>query len=131
MREMKLQRQFQHKYLPDIDGNGVSPRFRQFLKSNSLPIKATIWKEWHDDRLIAWKHFVPMDNTYMDFYGIMEYLLGHDKEARQIAEEGARWADRVMRKEDMLVYVYRLVLEYARVMDPQRNNMGFVGDLES
>ena len=128
-REMKLQRQFHYKYLPDIDGNGASPRFRQFLKSNSLPIKATIWKEWHDSRLIPWKHFVPMDNTYMDFYSIVEYLLGHDRQAQRIAEEGARWADCVLRKEDMLIYVYRLVLEYARVMDPERHQMGFVADL--
>ncbi|KAL9060031.1 MAG: hypothetical protein Q9162_000881 [Coniocarpon cinnabarinum] len=130
MREMKLERHFHYKYLPDIDGNGMSPRFRQFLKSNSLPIKSTIYKEWHDDRLVPWKHFVPMDNTYMDFYSIMEYLLGHDRRAQRIAEDGKRWADRVLRKEDMLVYVYRLVLEYARVCDPLRHHMGWVGDLE-
>ena len=130
-REMKLERQFYSKYLPDIDGNGISPRFRQFLKSTSLPIKATIWKEWHDDRLLAWKHFVPMDNTYMDFYSIMEYLLSHDARAQQIAEEGSRWAHRVLRKEDMLIYVYRLVLEYARVSDVARHEMGFIDDLAS
>ena len=129
MRPMPIQRQFRYKFLPDVDGNSFSGRYRAFLLSNSLPIKATIYKEWHDDRLIAWKHFVPMDNTFMDFYSIMEYLLGHDAQAQHIAEEGRRWAERVLRKEDMLIYAYRLVLEYARVSDPQRANMGFVDDL--
>jgi hypothetical protein len=35
----------------------------------------------------------------------------------------------VLRKEDMLVYVLRLLLEYARVVDERREVMGWVGDL--
>ena len=131
MKPMSLKRQFRYKYLPDVDGNSFSGRYRAFLLSNSLPIKATIYKEWHDERLVAWKHFVPMDNTYMDFYSIMEYLLTHDSKAAKIAEEGRHWAERVLRKEDMVIYAYRLILEYARVSDPQRENMGFVDDLMS
>ena len=131
MKEMALHREFRYKYLPDVDGNSFSGRYRAFLLSNSLPIKATIYKEWHDDRLIAWKHFVPMDNTFMDFYSIMEYLLGHDSQAEKIAEDGRHWAERTLRKEDMVIYAYRLALEYARVSDPQRHNMGFVDDLMS
>ena len=71
---------YKYKFLPDVDGDTISVRYREFLASNSLPIKATIYKEWHDSRLIAWKHFVPMDNTYKDIYGIMEYFMGYDGE---------------------------------------------------
>jgi hypothetical protein len=120
---------FLNRYLPDVDGNSFSGRFRAFLLSNSLPIKATIYTEWHDSRLIPWKHFVPMDNTFIDLWGILEFFLSHDDQAEKIALEGRKWAERVLRKEDMLVYVYRLLLEYARMIAPERDELGFGEDL--
>lgn len=132
---MDMSQQYASKYLPDLDGNTFSGRYRSLLLSTSLPIKSTVYSEWHDSRLIPWAHFVPMDNTFGDFYGIMEYFLGrapgegHDDAAQKIAEEGKWWAERVLRKEDMQVYVYRLLLEYARICDEQRERLGFVEDL--
>ncbi|KAF2968655.1 hypothetical protein GQX73_g4919 [Xylaria multiplex] len=133
-----LAEQFTYKYLPDIDGNSFSGRYLGFLRSTGVPIKSTMWHEWHDSRLIAWKHFVPMDNRFGDFYGIMEYFLGyekvrrgHDEAAKKIAMDGKAWAESVLRKEDMQIYVLRLLLEYARLSDDRRETMGWVGDLKS
>ncbi|KAI1771072.1 glycosyltransferase family 90 protein [Hypoxylon cercidicola] len=134
----KLAVQFSYKYLPDIDGNSFSGRYLGFLRSTSLPIKSTLWREWHDSRLVAWKHFVPMDNRFQDYYGIMEYFLGyedsvpaHDDVAEKIATDGKSWAEKVLRKEDMQIYVLRLLLEYARLTDDRRESMGWVDDLLS
>lgn len=133
---ISLQEQFHSKFLPDIDGNSFSGRYLAFLKSSSLPIKATVWKEWHDARLVAWKHFVPMDNRFGDWYGIMDFFFGGgdggrkgDRIGETIAADGKAWAERVLRKEDMQVYVLRLLLEYARVLDEKRELLGWVGDL--
>ena len=130
---LPMKEQYDYKYLPDIDGNSFSGRYRGFLGSTSLPIKATIYQEWHDSRLVPWKHFVPMDNTFIDIYGIMEYFLGnegaslagHDEEARDIAIGGKKWAEKVLRHEDMQIYVFRLLLEYARLCDDDREKMGW------
>ncbi|KAK8096258.1 hypothetical protein PG999_014280 [Apiospora kogelbergensis] len=131
-----LSYQFDFKYLPDIDGNSFSGRYLGFLRSTSLPIKSTMFREWHDSRLYAWKHFVPMDARFGDYYGILEYFMGygdkvkaHDAEAERIATAGKEWAEKVLRKEDMQVYVLRLLLEYARVSDDRRDTMGWVEDL--
>jgi hypothetical protein len=137
---VKMAEQFARKYLPDLDGNSFSGRYLGFLRSTSLPVKATLWREWHDSRLVAWKHFVPMDNRYSDWFGIMQYFLGyegetetapaHDAAAERIASQGKEWAEKVLRKEDMQAYVLRLLLEYARVSDERRDKMGWVGDLK-
>ncbi|EAU31810.1 predicted protein [Aspergillus terreus NIH2624] len=130
-----MKEMYANKYLPDIDGNSFSGRYRAFLLSTSLPIKATIYNEWHDSRLIPWAHFVPMDSTFMDIYGLMEYFLGfegdpgHDSIAKKIAMDGKSWAERVLRREDMQIYVYRLLLEYARICDDRRDVLGYVDDL--
>ncbi|KAM0811863.1 putative Capsular associated protein [Seiridium cardinale] len=131
-----LSTQYDFKYLPDIDGNSFSGRYLGFLRSTALPIKSTLWREWHDSRLVPWKHFVPMDNRFLDYYGIMEYFLGyedkaasHDAQAKKIALDGKEWAGKVLRKEDMHIYVFRLLLEYARLSDERREKMGWVEDL--
>lgn len=138
---ISMAEQFQSKYLPDLDGNSFSGRYRGFLRSSSLPIKATIFKEWHDSRLVPWKHFVPMDNRFEDIYGIMEYFLGysgfgtanavpgHDEAAMKIALAGQDWAEKVLRPEDMQIYVFRLLLEFARVSDDRRDHLAYVADL--
>lgn len=140
-------KQYEFKLLPDIDGNSFSGRYLAFLRSTSVPVKATIYSEWHDDRLIPWLHFVSMDNTFVDVYGILDYFLGtgkvsksddddvilaeaRDNAARKIALRGKDWANKVLRKEDMQIYVLRLLLEYARLCDDNRVVLGFVGDLK-
>lgn len=133
---LPMKEQYDYKYLPDIDGNSFSGRYRGFLLSTSLPIKATIYNEWHDSRLVPWAHFVPMDSTFMDIYGIMEYFVGykgkgsHDLVGRKIALDGKKWAETVLRKEDMQIYTYRLLLEYARISDDSRDVLGFADDLK-
>ncbi|KAL8369562.1 hypothetical protein RB595_000070 [Gaeumannomyces hyphopodioides] len=146
-----LDAMFSHKYLPDVDGNSFSGRYLSFLRSTSLPVKATVFREWHDSRLVAWRHFVPMDARMGDWHAIMEYFVGyadsqaggssssssgrrafaHDAQAEKMAAAGREWAARVLRREDMLVYVLRLLLEYARVSDERRERMGFVDDLSA
>lgn len=126
---------FNYKYLPDVDGNSFSGRYRGFLLSTSLPIKATVYKEWHDTRLIPWAHFVPMDSLYMDLYGILSYFIGYgehkgrDDQAEKIAMNGKRWAEQVLRQEDMQVYMLRLLLEYARLSDDRRDKLAYVDDM--
>lgn len=134
---------YSFKYLPDVDGHGYSGRFRSYVESDSVPIKATIWNEWTSSRLQAWTHFVPMDNTYMDWWGVMEYFLGytppdrnrtnfrhsHEKNAKAIADQGREWGRKTLRREDMVLYLWRVLLEYGRVTNDNREFLGYVDDL--
>ncbi|KXT05307.1 hypothetical protein AC578_11039 [Pseudocercospora eumusae] len=135
---------FRSKYLIDVDGHSFSGRWRAFLQSRSLGLKATIFREWHDSRLFAWRHFVPMDNRYDDLYSLLLYFIGfnpsdqdpvnqvtvwsHDYEAMKLARQGREWAAKVLRPEDIEVYLLRLLLEYGRIIDDNRDRIGVVGD---
>ncbi|KAJ5166850.1 Lipopolysaccharide-modifying protein [Penicillium canariense] len=139
--------QFKAKYLVDIDGHSFSGRWRAFHQSKSLGLKATIFREWHDSRLFAWRHFVPMDNQYGDLYSLMTYFIGlhpsasedplpshgpsvprHDFEAEVIAAQSREWAHLALRDEDLEIYLYLLLLEYGRIVDDNRDNIGYSGD---
>lgn len=125
-----MMEQYGYRYLPDVDGHSYSARWRGFLRSSSCPLKATIYAEWHDDRLTPWVHYAPFDSTYQDIWAVMEYFLnGHDAEGARIAKQSKEWAAKVLRRDDMMLYVWRLLLEYARVIDPGRDRLGFVDDL--
>ncbi|CAM1508907.1 Fc.00g026460.m01.CDS01 [Cosmosporella sp. VM-42] len=133
--EIPMKKQYNYKFLPDVDGNSFSARFRSFLRSTSLPLKATIYAEWHDDRLVPWLHFVPLDNTFQDLYPVLDFFADGDGRgdiaAHFISERGKEWAEAVLRREDMRLYMWRLLLEWARVCDENRHTLGFVEDLKT
>jgi hypothetical protein len=107
----------------DIDGNGIGGRYYKLLASKSVPLKQTSFQEWHDDRLIPWLHYVPISQSMEELSELVFYLTStaSGKEvARQIAERGRQWHARAFREVDMGLYVYRLLLEMARLQDPQR-----------
>lgn len=178
-----------YKYAAAIDDDSGDDQgvFLQSLRSGKFTLRASIFRQWYDQRVMPWLHYVPMDNTFVDLYGIMEYFVGtetkegadqfrhtsvevpkhehhflsphehelkggqaasshapspkrvtsratdkssgHDRQAQKIAEAGQQWANKVLRKEDMMVYLYRLLLEYARIVDGRRQRLGWVDDL--
>ena len=135
-----FQDHWKYKYLLDLDGAGFSGRFLPFLQSKSLPFKAALFREWWDDRVTPWVHFVPLDLRGHGFWATLAYFAGIDatsangkelkeparqKEAERIATEGKKWAETVLRKEDMEIYFFRLLLEWARLTDDKRDVLGF------
>ncbi|KAK5172254.1 uncharacterized protein LTR77_003892 [Saxophila tyrrhenica] len=137
-----FQAHWQYKYLIDLDGAGFSDRFIPFMHSRSLPFKAALFREWWDDRLIAWKHFVPLDLRGHGVWGTLVYFAGlkgvlgekeveleaHEAMGERIAEGGKEWAQKVLKKEDMEVYFFRLLLEWGRVTDDRRGEIGYGSD---
>ncbi|KZF26037.1 glycosyltransferase family 90 protein [Xylona heveae TC161] len=139
-----FQHHWSHRYLFDLDGAGFSGRFLPFLQSHSLPFKTAMFREWYDDRIFAWRHFVPIDPRLHGVFSTLAYFAGfegqigkgsarrdvswfpHAKEGELIAEQGRDWAGQVLRKEDMEIYFFRLLLEWGRLTDDRRDELGFV-----
>ena len=103
-----------YKYLVDIDGNAFSGRFYAFLKSNSLVAKIALFREWHDEWLKPWVHYVPLGLRGDEYVETARYFAseeGGKRMAPRIAQQGKAWAQKVLRKEDFEVWFFRLLLE--------------------
>jgi hypothetical protein len=133
-----LRQHWRYRYLFDADGPGFSTRFIPFLRSNSVVFKAALFREWYEGRLTAWKHFVPVDLRLHDLFSSLAYfggygvearnkrmMVGKLKEAEKIARDGKVWTEKVLRKEDMEIYMFRLLLEWGRLTDDKRTEIGF------
>ncbi|KAH9900591.1 glycosyltransferase family 90 protein [Xylariomycetidae sp. FL2044] len=119
---------WKYKYLLDIDGNAFSGRFYAFLKSKSLVYKWAIFREWHLEWLKPWAHYLPLSLQGDEWLEAVRFFgdgsLGK-KEAERLANQQRDWAEKVLRHEDMEVWFFRLLLEYGRVVDDERANIGF------
>lgn len=131
-----FQQHWRYKFLLDLDGAGFSGRFLPFLQSRSLPFKAAVIREWWDDRVTAWWHFVPLDVRGHGVWATLAYFAGwdggqgmrwrsHEAQGEKIAGQGRELAQKVLRKEDMEIYFFRLLLEWGRVTDDWREEIGF------
>lgn len=107
----------------DLDGNGISGRWYKLLASKSAPLKQTLLREWHDDRLVPWVHYIPVSQSMDELPELVAYLTSTTQgqhHAKEIAEQGAQWFQQAFRNEDFKIYLYRLLLEMARLQDPAR-----------
>lgn len=148
-----FQSHWKYRFLFDMDGAGFSGRFLPFLQSRSLPFRTALFRQWLDYRLVPWVHFVPQDLRLHGVWSTLAYFAGavssslppsssslssssssteprvlmqpHHKEGEMIAEEGRKWAETTLRKEDMEIYLFRLLLEWGRLTDDRRNELGF------
>ncbi|KAI1810499.1 glycosyltransferase family 90 protein [Poronia punctata] len=117
---------WQHRHLVDLDGAGFSGRFLPFVQSSSLPYRAALFRTWWEERIHPWKHYVPLDLRLDDFWDVVNYFGGVGaKDGEAIAQAGKTWANQALRKEDMQVYLFRLLLEWGRLIDDSRESLGF------
>ncbi|KAJ5320797.1 hypothetical protein N7476_003799 [Penicillium atrosanguineum] len=123
---------WKYRYLLDMDGHAYSGRFYAFMRSKSVPLKLTFFREWHENILIPWVHYVPLNKDANEIPEIVRFFeqdpVGQGI-ARTIGEEGQLWAAKTLRNDDMDVYMFRIMLEYARVQDDRRENLGYISPL--
>ncbi|GAA6040182.1 hypothetical protein JCM8097_004167 [Rhodosporidiobolus ruineniae] len=132
---MGLNDAYKYKYVMDVDGNGWSGRFHRLMSMKACVLKSTLFPEWYGDRIQPWLHYVPVKVDYSDLYDIMTFFRGtpegqgsHDELAKKIGLAGKHWARDHWRKQDMAAYMFRLILEWARLLhrsDEDHQNLDF------
>lgn len=102
------------KYLLDLDGNAFSGRYYAFLESHSAVFKQAVFREWHEEWIVPWVHYVPVSMEMEEMAEVVRYFEMEEEGrvmVKQIAEEGRDWARRVLRKVDFEAWLFRLLLE--------------------
>lgn len=120
---------WRYRHLIDLDGAGFSGRFIPFLQSYSLVYRAGLFRTWFDHRVHAWQHYIPLDVRLGNgLWRALDFFSGNKggELGEQIALDGREWANKVLRPEDMQVYMFRLLLEWGRVVDDRREQLGHV-----
>lgn len=105
---------WQYKYLLDIDGNAFSGRFYAFLKSMSLVYKMAVFREWHEEWLMPWVHYIPLGLKGDEYVESVRYFNNEPDgqvQAPKLAKQGRDWAGKVLRNEDFEVWLFRLLIE--------------------
>lgn len=131
---------YRYVLLTDED-DGPPATTLKMLHSQSLPFISTTFKTWYSERLTPWLHFVPVDPRYQALHttllyftgtankakmnGINTYLTGRSSDGQWIARQGQRWAGEAISKKDMEIYLFRLLLEWGRLIDDRRNEIGY------
>lgn len=142
-----------HKHLLDMDGNAFSGRFYSFLKSASLTYKMSVFREWHSEWLRPWVHYIPVSLKGDEHLDLVRWFSGDksdvegeggrgkersadkggnggsvgERKAMEIAERSTEWHDKVLRNADFETWFFRLLLEYGRVVDDKREEIGYPG----
>lgn len=129
--------------LPDEDF-GPSPATLKTLRGRSLPFLSTVFRTWYTDRLHPWLHYVPIDPRLHALHSTAAYFTG-TKQIQQVngrelvmeanvgdgeylANQGARWARKALRERDMEIYLFRLLLEWGRLISDDRDSIGYGAD---
>ncbi|RPA88186.1 hypothetical protein BJ508DRAFT_410060 [Ascobolus immersus RN42] len=117
---------WKNKLLLDLDGNAFSGRFYAFLKSKSAVLKMAVFKEWHEDWIVPWYHFIPLGQEAKEVPELMRWGLETEeggKVMEMVAARGSEWrgGDRARIK----TWFWRLLMEMGRVMGEGREEVGF------
>ncbi|BGP24815.1 glycosyltransferase family 90 protein [Rhodotorula toruloides] len=119
-----------YKYVLDVDANYASGKFKRLMSSRSLVLKSTIFPEWWTKRIMPWYHYIPIQPDYSDLVDVAAFFIGapdgtgsHDAIAKRIAAQGKKWSDEHWREVDMAAYLFRLLLEYARLLKRTDNDL--------
>ncbi|PSR94483.1 hypothetical protein BD289DRAFT_363360 [Coniella lustricola] len=132
----------QSRFVMLTDRDDGPPRnLLQLLRSNSMPIISSIFKQWYSERVFPWLHYVPVDIRLHDLYSTLVYFMGledYDRingrkvimkprgaDAQWITEQGKSWVERAVRREDAEIYTFRLLLEWGRLIDERRDELGY------
>ena len=107
--------QLQYKYHLLVDGvTATFPGTHWKLLSGSACFKQESNDILYFDReLIAWKHYIPVKNDLSDLLEKIAWAKSHDAEAKQIGEEGRKFALENLMPDDLLLYCYKTLQKYA------------------
>jgi hypothetical protein len=106
-----IEQHFAYKYILIVDGNVIASSHQWVFGSGSVPIMVTHPGNgyWFQKYLEPMKNYVPVSYDLSDLDEKIEWLVAHDVEAREIADNALRLARTVLSSEFQKKYIDREV----------------------
>ncbi len=108
--------QAKYKYLIDTRGNGWSSRLQTLLKlGRPIFMVDRPFREWYFDRMIAWKHYVPVKEDLSDLIKRYKYMESHPDVYDEMVKNLREFVDENLTPSRIVFDMKELMLRYAVV----------------
>lgn len=106
-----LSEHFLYKYIPIIDGNCIASNHQWVFGSGAVPLLIShpdndFWFKKYIEPMV---HYVPIDYDLLDVKERIEWIVTHDSESKQIAENAVSLAKRVFAPDFQRDHLRRLI----------------------
>ena len=107
---------FKYKYQLNIDGTVAAYRLPFLLAGGSLVFRQdSEYYEHFYHRLSPWKHYIPLQRNLDDLPEKLKWAKDHDKQAKEIALNGAQLVQDHLLPQPLYCYIVTLLTEYAKL----------------
>jgi Glycosyl transferase family 90 len=124
---LNMHHQANYCYGIDIDGVASAWGFFEKLLVGLCVLKVgSPFEQWYYGQISEWRHFVPVRADLGDLQSKIEWCLAHPRQAREIAEEGQRFAlehSFETARQITLEALRRSLLIWHELDDPQRGRV--------
>ena len=97
---------YKYKYLINVDGNVAAYRLGFLFSLNSVVfIVDGKYKLWFQDKLVENKHYISIKSDLSDLKEKIFWCKNHDKECKEIANNGLEFYEKTFSKENMFDYM--------------------------
>lgn len=108
-------------FLSDLSMSLTCPQAVLRSQDIGLLFYQPFWRSWFSERLIPWYHFVPLESDLSNdnliiFIDKLTNETDDGKVAHEIALEGAKARTYLLREIDATIYMYRLLIELAALI---------------
>ncbi len=110
---MPMTEQTKYKYLIDVRGYSWTDRVKVlFHLSRPIFLVDRPYKEWYFDRLVPWKHYIPVKEDLSDLVEAYNYMEAHPEKYAEICNNMHDFAEKYLSPEAVLEYLKDVCLKY-------------------
>jgi hypothetical protein len=114
---LSIQEQLRYKYQILVDGNSsaYSHAYWTYLSSSVVFKEESKEIQWYNLALEPFVHYIPVKENFSDLIEQLQWAKENDEKAHEIAMNATKFAEENLSYEDVLLYVYLLLTEYAKL----------------
>lgn len=106
---------FDYKYQLNMDGTVAAYRFPYLLAGDSLVFKQdSKYYEHFYSEIQPWKHYIPVKENLENLVELLQWALENDEKARDISQEGQKFAKEHLLPQDVFCYYANLFYEWSK-----------------